>query len=247
MPHSSWRRSAQARPEIESTSSRAGWPAASIAFLTAAMSESAPVEVSLWTTQTALIFFSPSLRRRASICSGWTPRRQCGASGQQRVAAGRDQDLGRQAEARRHLLPERREVAGLDHQHGVAGAQRVDQRRLPRAGARRRVDDDRMARLEDLADVGQDLPAERAELGPAVVDRRQAHRPQDAIGDRARAGDLEEVAAGRVEVEVEHDRVSWRPHSCTRPRARRSAFVLAGASVAGAGECKNRPRMKPRC
>ena len=45
------------------------------------MSERAPVEVSLWTTQTALIFFSPSRRSRASICSGATPRRQCGASG----------------------------------------------------------------------------------------------------------------------------------------------------------------------
>ena len=191
------------------------------------MSESAPVEVSLWTTQTALIFFSPSLRRRASIWSALDAAAPVRRFGQQRVAAGGDQDFGRQAEARRHLLPERREVAGLDHQHGVAGTQGVDQRRLPRAGARRRVDDDRMAGLEDLADVGQDLPAEGAELGPAVVDRRQAHRPQDAVGDRARAGDLEEVAAGRVKVEVEHDRVWWRPHSCTRPRASRSAFVLA--------------------
>ena len=54
-PHSSCLNSTLPRAEMVSTSSRAGWPAASMARRTAAMSEVTPVEVSLWTTQTALI------------------------------------------------------------------------------------------------------------------------------------------------------------------------------------------------
>ncbi len=125
---------------------------------------------------------------------------------QQRVAAGRAQDLDREAEARRHLLPERSELAGLDHQHRVARAQRVDERRFPRPCSGRRIDDDRLARLEHLADVGEDLLRERAELRAAMVDRRQAECAQDPVGHRARARNLQEVTAAGVEVEVEHDR-----------------------------------------
>jgi hypothetical protein len=124
--------------------------------------------------------------------------------GQQRIVARGRENLDREAEARGHLDPERREVAGLDHQHRVAGRERVDQRRFPGAGARRRIDHHRMARLENLLHFGEHLPAECAELGPAMIDRRQAHRPQNAIGHRARPGDLQEMAAGRMKVEVEH-------------------------------------------
>jgi MFS family permease len=46
------------------------------------------------------------------------------------------------------------------------------------------------------AGAREHLLAQRAELGPAVVDGGQAHRPQDAVGHRAGAGDLQEVAAG---------------------------------------------------
>jgi hypothetical protein len=46
--------------------------------------------------------------------------------------------------------------------------------------------------LEDLLDVGQHLQAQRGELGAAVVDGGQAHGPQDAVGHRRRAGNLQE-------------------------------------------------------
>jgi hypothetical protein len=59
-------------------------------------------------------------------------------------------------------------------------------------------------RLEDLLDAAQHLQAQRAELGPAVVDGGQAHGPQDAVGHRARAGNLEEVATGGMDVELQH-------------------------------------------
>src|SRR3569833_4174378 len=54
-PHSSCLYSAEARPEIEATSSSAGCLAAAIARRTARMLLVAPVEVSLWTTHTALM------------------------------------------------------------------------------------------------------------------------------------------------------------------------------------------------
>ena len=43
-------------------------------------------------------------------------------------------ELGREAELFRHVLPQRGELAGFAHQHAVACRQRVDQRGFPRAG-----------------------------------------------------------------------------------------------------------------
>ena len=120
------------------------------------------------------------------------------------------------------------------------GVQRVGQRRLPGAGARGRVDDDRMPGLEDLLHAGQHLQPERAELGPAVVDRRQAHRPQDAVGHRARAGDLQEVAAAGVEVEFEHGVAPW---SAPVLHAEAGTPTCSMPSAGGpAPACENRPR-----
>ncbi|KAF1036862.1 MAG: hypothetical protein GAK34_03270 [Delftia tsuruhatensis] len=124
--------------------------------------------------------------------------------GQVFIGAAIGQELGGQAQARGHLLPQRGEVAGLEHQHMVARAERVDQGRLPGARAGGRIDHHRMPGLEDLLDAGQHLQAELAELRPPVVDGGQAHGPQDAVGNRAGAGDLEEVAARGMAVEREH-------------------------------------------
>ena len=100
---------------------------------TAAMPEATPVEVSLWTTQTALM--------RAALVLG-EPRLD--RAGIDAVAPVARDDLGLQAELLRHPAPERREPAGLEHQDAVAGRERVDERRFPGAGARGRVDDDRL-------------------------------------------------------------------------------------------------------
>ena len=94
-----------------------------------------PVEVSLWTTQTALISFVRVLRRLASIGCGSAP---CAS----RLV---DELQALEAEALGHLLPQRGELAGLEHQHAVAGRQRVDERRFPGAGAGSGVDDHRIA------------------------------------------------------------------------------------------------------
>src|SRR5436190_1160285 len=62
-----------------STISSAGWPAASIARRTSAISVMQPVEVSLCTTHTALISRALSSFSRASILAGSAPLRQSDA------------------------------------------------------------------------------------------------------------------------------------------------------------------------
>src|SRR5690349_3893069 len=102
-----------------------------------------------------------------------------------------------QAELGGHLLPEGGEVPGLVHKHAVAGRERVDERRLPGAGAGGRVDHDLAARgLEHALHIGKHFLAERTEFRAAVVDGREIDRPQDAIGDVRRSRYLQEVPAG---------------------------------------------------
>ena len=88
-----------------------------------------------------------------------------------------------------------RELAGLHHQHAVAGVERVDQRRLPGAGAGGGVDDHRIGGLEDGLDAVEAAPGELLELRPAVVDDRRVHRPQDAVRQRRRPRNVQEMAA----------------------------------------------------
>ena len=132
-----------------------------------------PVEVSLWTTQTALM---PVLAVGGQLLLD-----------QRRVdavppVAGHELDL--EPEPRRHLPPQRREMAGLEHEHMVARRQRVDQRRLPRPGARRRVDHDGAVGLEHPLHAGDDLLPERRRI-PARDGRSSASRSPATPG-RAR-------------------------------------------------------------
>ncbi len=105
-----------------------------------------------------------------------------------------------QPEAFRHFFPQRSEVTGFEHQHVIARAQRVRQRRFPCTGAGRRVDHHRLLCLEDLLDAVENLQPKRPELRTAMVDGRIAHRAQDAIRHRARPRDLQEVAAGGMKI-----------------------------------------------
>ena len=107
-------------------------------------------------------------------------------------------------EALGQALPERREVAGLEGQHAVAGGEGVDERRLPGAGARGRVDHHRALGPEDLLHAVQDLVSELREVRSAVVDGRRVDRAQHPVRHVGRAGDLKEMAS--------HDR-----HDCPPP------------------------------
>jgi hypothetical protein len=110
--------------------------------------------------------------------------------------AGDQLDL--EAEAGGHACPECGEVAGLAHQHAVAGRERVHQRRLPGSGARVRIDDDRaFFRAEDLAQTCEHLMRQLLKVGPAMVDRRPVDGAEDAVRDVGRPRDLQEMASRR--------------------------------------------------
>ena len=155
-----------------STRNSAGCRARSIAARSSGMRLVTPVEVSLWTTQTALI-------------GGRGPRRA--APRPRRVdavapVAGHELDL--QAELVGHRPPQRGELPRLEHQDAVARRKRVDQRRFPGARARGGVDDDRPLGPEDALHPVEDLAAEDGELRTAMVDRRPT------IARRTRSGTL---------------------------------------------------------
>src|SRR5258708_3636510 len=102
-----------------------------------------------------------------------------------------------QAEARGELLPQRREVAGLRHQHALARRERVYERRFPGAGARSRVDDYFAARaFEDALHSRDHALPQLGEVGAAVVHGRKVDRAQHPVGHVGGAGNLQEVAAG---------------------------------------------------
>ncbi len=66
----------EAREEMVSTMKSAGCPARSMAWRTSSTRLVTPVEVSLWTMQTALMAWPVSSARRASTAPGSTPWRQ---------------------------------------------------------------------------------------------------------------------------------------------------------------------------
>ena len=101
-----------------------------------------------------------------------------------------------QAEAPRHLLPQMRKLSGAADQDAVAGGQRVDQRRLPGAGAGGGEDADDAGGLEDVAQPGDHLPPQRAEFRAAVVDRVAVHCPHDPLGQVCRPRGLQKMTAG---------------------------------------------------
>src|SRR6516225_1544679 len=87
-------------------------------------------------------------------------------------------------------------MTGLEHDHPVAGRERVRQRRLPGPSSRRRIDHDHILGLEDSFHPGDDLLPEGPEFGAAMVNRRHRDRPQHPVGDIGRPGNLQKMAAG---------------------------------------------------
>jgi hypothetical protein len=104
----------------------------------------------------------------------------------------------------RHNLPQSGELAGLDHQHAIAGRQRVDKRRLPSAGAGRGVDDYRLRGLENRLDALKHALAELGEFRPALIDQRHVDCAHDAIGQHRRPGNLQKLASGKTRRILRH-------------------------------------------
>jgi hypothetical protein len=122
--------------EMVSTISSAGCLAASMARPHLVDARGGARRVSLCTTHTALMVCALSCARRASMALASAPLRQSDFD-----------ELRLQAELDGHVAPQRGEVAGLVHQHLVAGRQRIDEGRLPRAGAGGRIDEHRVGGL----------------------------------------------------------------------------------------------------
>ena len=187
---------------------------------TSPMRDATPVEVSLCTTHTALMRLSLSARRRFVDRLGSAPWRQSPC-----------EELDLEAELRRHLLPQGREVAGLGHQHAIAGRKRVDQRRFPGAGAGSRVDHDlALRRLEDALHAGEHRLAEIGEFRAAMIHRRQVDRAQHAIRDVGRTRDLQEVTAGACGACWYSTSLDELPRCAPRQGARRRGPVRHTAS-----------------
>ena len=139
---------------------------------------------------------------------------------------GRD-ELRLQSKVFRHPLPQRRELAGLDHEHAIAGRERVDQRRFPGAGAGRGVNDDRVGGLENRLDAVERAARDLGELRSAMIDERRIHGAQNAVGDRRRPRDLQEMTAGGTRSVFGHVRISrgMAVISCRRTAGRKLAVM----------------------
>ena len=186
-PHSSCRSSIEPSDETASTSSSAGWPARSIARR---ISGSRLVDAGR-----RLVVHD----QHGAGCGGRDPR----AAGFERrridaVPPVSGHDLDVEPDPPRHLGPAPGELADVERQHPIAGRQRVDERRFPRAGARRGKDHDRPGGLEDPLRALEHLASERREFGAAMIDGRLRHRAQHAIGRVGRSGDLKEVTSALV-------------------------------------------------
>ena len=144
-----------ASEEMVSTSSRAGWPAASSARTHRRDAARHPGG--------GLVVHHRDRLDGATTVLGEPRLDPC------RVGAGAPvafQDLDVETKSSRHRRPQRREVPCLAHQHRVAGRERVHERRLPGAGTRRREDQHVAAGAEDLAQA-REHPLARAARTPA--------------------------------------------------------------------------------
>ena len=208
-----------------STRNSAGWPAASIALRISAIGERQPVEVSLCSTQTALISLFLSLRSCSSIAAGSAPMRQSVAM---------NSGLRPSFSAMFFHSVANWPVSTISTRS--PGDERVDQRGFPGAGAGRGVDDHRIGGLEDGLDAFEAALGELGEFRTAVVDDRRVHRAQDAVGQRRRARNLQEMAADGARGILRHQQVLM--------RVRFLKWRGDPAATSDAGTCRHEGRMR---
>ena len=107
---------------------------------------------------------------------------------------GRDQ-LDLDVEMVSHLGPALGEVAGLDHQYGLARREQVGQRRFPGAVAGRGIHEEVLVGLQDALHAVVAGVVDGDEFFRHEIDYGPVHRAQDAVGNVGRAGIVEELAA----------------------------------------------------
>ena len=112
---------------------------------------------------------------------------------------GRDQ-LDLDAEVVGHLGPASREIAGLDHQHGLAGREQVGECGFPGAVAGRRVHEQVLVGLEHPLHAVVAGVVDGHEFVRHEVDHGAVHRPQHTLGNVGRARIVEELASAGLGV-----------------------------------------------
>ena len=113
-------------------------------------------------------------------------------------------DLHVESQPARDLGPASRELSDVEGEHAIARRQRIDQGRLPGAGARRGKDHHGRGGLENRLQPVENGPAQRRELRAPVIDGRLRHRPQHTIGCVGRPRYLQKVSAAPM-----HGRTSY--------------------------------------
>src|SRR5213594_902287 len=106
-------------------------------------------------------------------------------------------DVHAQAMPLGEIDPQVAELAVPRREHAIARRERVDERRLPPAGAGR-GEDERLPhrRLEDLSEIAEQAGGQFRERRGAVVLHRAVHGAEDSLGYVRGAGDEQEIAAG---------------------------------------------------
>src|SRR6185437_14016011 len=89
--------------------------------------------------------------------------------------------------------PQHRKLTGFRHQHLVAGLERIDDRGLPGAGARRWIDDDRLLGAEYPLSGRKHVMAEPGELRATMIHGRHVHGPQHPVGHVGGSWNLEKM------------------------------------------------------
>lgn len=88
------------------------------------------------------------------------------------------------------------EVSIGDDEGAVAGGEGVHDRGLPGPGARSGEEEyGPVVGAEYAAEPREDFADQGAELGPTVIDHGLSHRPEDAVRDVRRAGNLQKRTA----------------------------------------------------
>ena len=128
--------------------------------------------------------------------------------------------------------PQHGEVAGLEHQHPVAGRQRVDERRLPRAGAGRGIDHDGAGGLKDPLQAVEHLAPEPRERRAAVIDGRLRDGAQNPVRHVGRPGDLEKMTAGHQH--VDHNEKAAMQHAKDTERHEKEEQQMFAVSASSA-------------
>ena len=98
-------------------------------------------------------------------------------------------------EALGHTPPQGREHAAVEHQHGIAGRQRVHDSGLPGAGGRSRIHGDRTRSVEQPAYARDQFQRHFRELRTPMVDGGHRHGGEHPVGYVGGSGNLQEVAA----------------------------------------------------